>query len=86
MRERQEISPCCHRDFPLPSSTQWNTGVQLRLPWSAALDVAYTGQHSYGFPQASNINAIDIGTAFLTSNQDPTQSSAVPGARSGWCR
>jgi hypothetical protein len=27
-----------------------------------------------------NINSIDIGTAFLTSNQDRTQSSTVPGA------
>lgn len=69
-------------DEPLPTSTQWNTGVQMRLPFSAALDVAYTGQHSYGFPLQSNINSIDIGTAFLASSQDRTQTSATPGAAS----
>jgi hypothetical protein len=69
-------------DEPLPSSVQWNTGVQMALPFSTALDVAYTGQHSYGFPLAANINAIDIGTAFLPQYQDPTQTSTVPGAAS----
>jgi hypothetical protein len=69
-------------DEPLPTSTQWNTGVQMLLPFSMALDAAYTGQHSYGFVQATNLNAIDIGTAFLPSNQDPTQTSTVPGAAS----
>jgi Carboxypeptidase regulatory-like domain len=69
-------------DEPLPSSTQWNTGVQMMLPFNASLDVAYTGQHSFGFPQATNINAIDIGTAFLPQNQDRTQTSTTPGAAS----
>ena len=67
---------------PLPTSTQWNTGVQMTLPFSMALDAAYTGQHSYGFVQATNLNAIDIGTAFLPSTQDRTQTSTVPGAAS----
>ena len=31
---------------------------------------------------AANINAIDFGTAFLPSTQDPTQTSTVPGAAS----
>ncbi len=39
-------------DEPLPSSVQWNTGVQMAMPFSTVLDVAYTGQHSYGFPTA----------------------------------
>ena len=69
-------------DQPLSSSTQWNTGVQLALPFNAALDVAYTGQHSWGFVQQINVNAIDIGTAFLPQYQDPTQTSTVPGAAS----
>ncbi|MBP6715415.1 MAG: carboxypeptidase regulatory-like domain-containing protein [Acidobacteria bacterium] len=67
-------------DEPLPTSVQWNVGTQMALPFKLALDVAYVGQHSYGFPQQVNINSIDIGTAFLTSNQDRTQSSTVPGA------
>jgi hypothetical protein len=69
-------------DEPLPSSVQWNTGVQMTIPFSTVLDVAYTGQHSYGFPNATNINAIDLGTAFLPENQDRTQASTVPGAAS----
>ena len=69
-------------DEPLPSSSQWNTGVQMQLPHNTALDVAYTGQHSWGFPQQVNINAIDYGSAFLPQYQDPTQTSTVPGAAS----
>jgi hypothetical protein len=56
--------------------------VQMTVPYNTVLDIAYAGQHSYGFPTAANINAIDFGTAFLPSNQDPTQSSTVPGAAS----
>lgn len=68
-------------DEPLPTSMQWNVGTQMVLPFKLALDVAYVGQHSYGFPQSVNINAIDIGTAFLASNQDKTQAtSTTPGA------
>ena len=69
-------------DEPLPSSTQWNTGFQMSLPFNAAIDVAYAGQHSWGFPTAANINAIDFGTAFTAQNQDPTQTSTTPGAAS----
>lgn len=69
-------------DEPLPSSTQWNTGFQMALPFDSAIDVAYTGQHSWGFPQQVNLNAIDFGAAFLPQNQDRTQTSAVPGAAS----
>lgn len=69
-------------DEPLPSSVQWNSGVQMAIPFSTVLDVAYTGQHSYGFPAAVNINAIDFGTAFRADTLDRTQSSTVPGAAS----
>jgi len=69
-------------DQPLPTSFQWNTGAQMAIPFNAFVDIAYVGQHSYGFPQQANINAIDFGTAFQASNQDPTQASAVPGAAS----
>jgi hypothetical protein len=54
----------------------------MAIPFNSFLDIAYVGQHSYGFPQQANINAIDFGTAFLASNQDPTQTSTVPGAAS----
>jgi hypothetical protein len=68
-------------DAKLPSSWQWNGGVQMALPWSTSLDVAYTGQHSWNTPQAVNINAVDFGSAFLAQNQDPTLApSTTPGA------
>jgi hypothetical protein len=69
-------------DQPLPSSTQWNTGIQMALPLNAVFDIAYTGQHSWGFVQGININAIDYGAAFLPQYRDVTQTSAVPGAAS----
>ena len=59
-------------DSKLPSSWQWNTGVQMMLPWSSSLDVAYVGQHSYNLLQNVNLNTVDFGAAFLAQNQDPT--------------
>jgi hypothetical protein len=68
-------------DAALPSSVQWNAGMQMALPWAFMLDVAYTGQHAYNLAAATNINAIDFGTAFLPEFQDPTLApSATPGA------
>jgi hypothetical protein len=68
-------------DSKLPSSTQWNVGAQMVLPWSSTLDVAYVGQHGFNLLQSVNINAVDFGAAYLASNQDPTlAASATPGA------
>jgi hypothetical protein len=67
----------------LPSSVQWNAGVQMALPWSSSLDLSYVGQHSFSVltqndgTGAVNINSIDMGTAFLPQYQDPTRSAAV---------
>ena len=71
----------------IPSSTQWNAGIQMALPWASTIDVSYVGQH--GFNQLReirgqnqvDINAVDIGAAFLPQNQDPTlAASSTPGA------
>jgi hypothetical protein len=65
----------------LPTSTQWNGGVQMLLPWAVSLDVSYVGQHSFNEVQTANLNAIDFGAAFLPQNQDPTlPPSTTPGA------
>jgi hypothetical protein len=67
----------------LPTSIQFSGGVQMMLPWATSLDVSYVGLHSYNDQQPWNINSIDLGTAFLTSTQDPTlAASAIPGATS----
>jgi hypothetical protein len=58
-------------DNALSASTQWNAGVQMMLPFAAALDVAYAGQHSFDTNMAVNINSIDLGAAFLSANQNP---------------
>jgi hypothetical protein len=68
-------------DAKLPSSTQWNVGMQMALPWTVTLDLAYVGQHSFNTFQAVNLNAVDFGVAFLPQFQDATlASSNTPGA------
>jgi hypothetical protein len=67
----------------LPAATEWNTGVQMMLPWSTSLDVAYAGRHNYNAQRDVNINTIDIGAGFQPSLQDPSIApSATPGASS----
>jgi Carboxypeptidase regulatory-like domain/TonB-dependent Receptor Plug Domain len=84
-------------DSELLSSVHWNAGVQLALPWSSALDVSYVGSRNYnsiafgaiGRPSGAtpgnapplDLNAPDLGTAYLPQYQDPTRgTSTVPGA------
>ncbi|MEO8071084.1 MAG: hypothetical protein ABI652_06755, partial [Acidobacteriota bacterium] len=68
-------------DSPIPTSAQWNAGVQMALPWSTALDVAYVGQHSYNTLLTVDINPPAFGAAFLAENQDPTKTGTLPGSR-----
>ena len=67
-------------DNKLNASTQWNAGVQMTLPFSAALDVAYTGQHSYDSNFGVNINSIDLGAGFLPVYQNPALASSPASA------
>jgi hypothetical protein len=67
-------------DSDLPSSVQWNTGLQTALPWAMALDVSYVGQHQYDILQNMDINRVDFGTAFLPQYQDPTLNANTTGA------
>jgi Carboxypeptidase regulatory-like domain len=73
-------------DAKVPASWQWQVGVQMAMPWASSLDVSYVGNHGYdrlGGLQGGNVvnlNAVDVGAAFLPQNQDPTLgTSAVPG-------
>jgi len=72
-------------DAKIPAQWQWSVGLQRALPWSTSLDVSYVGNRGYnrlGNYQGGstvNQNAIDIGAAYLPQNQDPTQTSTVPG-------
>ena len=74
-------------DAKVPASWQWNVGVQRALPWYTSIDVSYVGNHGYNRlgalqgGQRVNLNAVDIGAAYLPQNQDPTLgTSSVPGA------
>jgi hypothetical protein len=71
----------------VPSSVQWNAGVQMALPWASSLDVSYVGNYGYnrlgGFQGGTqqDLNQIFLGSAYQPENQDPTRAaSAVPGA------
>ncbi len=64
----------------LPTSTQWNMGLQMALPWASSVDISYVGQHAWNQIVGVNINAVDIGAAYAGTNQDPTLTSTVPGA------
>ncbi len=80
-------------DAKIGASTSWNGGVQMVLPWSSALDVSYVGTHNYNSVSFGSIsvpanndpmdlNAPDIGAAYLPQYQDATApASTVPGAR-----
>ena len=68
------------REIELPTSVQWNSGIQMALPWSISVDGSYVGQHSYNQFNGVNINAIDFGVAFLPSSQDPTQTPGTLGS------
>jgi hypothetical protein len=73
-------------DAKIPASAQWQAGVQMAMPWATSLDVSYVGNHGYnrlGGLQGGNVvnlNAVDIGTAFLPQYQDLTKgTTTVPG-------
>jgi Carboxypeptidase regulatory-like domain len=67
----------------LPTSTEWSAGAQMLIPWSTSVDVAYVGHHNYNAELTGQVNAVDIGTAFDPTKQDPTSAvSATPGASS----
>ncbi len=68
-------------DMPLPTSAQWNVGLQTVLPFNSALDVSYTGQHSYDTPTAVNINAIDIGAGVSAAVRRSDAGDARPSRR-----
>jgi hypothetical protein len=74
-------------DAKVPASAQWEFGLQKTLPWASVVDVSYVGNHGYNrlgaFQNGNlvNLNAIDLGAAYLPQNQDPTLGpQTVPGA------
>ena len=71
----------------VPTSLQWNVGVQKSLPGNITADVSYVGNHGYnrfGALQGGdtqNWNQVPLGTAYLPQYQDATLGpAAYPGA------
>jgi hypothetical protein len=75
-------------DAKVPAQWHWQVGVQKALPWATSVDVSYVGNRGFnrlgGFQGGTtvNLNAVDIGAAYRSENQDPTLvgSTSVPGA------
>lgn len=70
----------------IPTSLQWQVGIQKSLPGQIVADVSYVGNHGYNLlgsfqgGDLQNQNSIDFGAAYLPQNQDPTLGkSTVPG-------
>ncbi len=70
----------------VPSSIQWNVGLQKQLPMGLVADVSYVGNHGYNRLGAlqngdlQNQNAVDLGAALLPKYQDPTLGTpSIPG-------
>jgi hypothetical protein len=68
------------REIDLPTSVQWNSGVQMALPFATSVDLSYVGQHSYNTFNGVNINAIDFGIAFQPEYQDLTVAPGTLGS------
>jgi hypothetical protein len=67
----------------VPSTYQFNTGVQARLPHSMSLDVAYVGTLGRHLQDNRNINYNAFGSCFKPENQDPQLKAANPNALLG---
>ncbi len=67
----------------VPTTYNFNAGVQKKLPWRMIWDVAYVGSVQNHLPRRVNLNAVPYGATFAPQNQDPTLgATTTPGARS----
>jgi hypothetical protein len=55
----------------LPTTMNWNIGVQRALPGNMTLDVSYVGSGSRHLATIYPINAVPFGAAWLPKNQSP---------------
>jgi hypothetical protein len=64
-------------DFDPPAVTQWNLGLQKKLPGNFMYDLSYVGSKSDHLLRQVQINAVPRGATFLPQNQDPTRAPAA---------
>ncbi len=67
----------------IPTTYNFNVGIQSKLPLSMLLDVSYVGSISNHLLQYMNVNAVPFGADFLPQNQDPTLQASFPNALPG---
>ena len=67
------------KDGHIPTTYNYNLGIQRELPFGVLLDVAYVGSVSNHLLYQQNINGSPFGSAFLPRNQDPTQTPQFNG-------
>jgi hypothetical protein len=61
----------------VPTTYDFQFGIQTRLPWSMMLDTAYVGALARHLQDNRNLNAIPYGATFLPQNQDPTKTNSA---------
>jgi hypothetical protein len=75
------------KDGHVPTTYNFNAGIQRELPMKVLLDVSYVGTQSRHLTEFAPFNALPYGSAWLSQNQDPTSpnfgkldgSAALPG-------
>jgi len=64
------------KDGHVPSTYNFNAGIQRELPMQILLDVSYVGTQSRHMTEFDPFNALPYGSAWLPQNQDPTSPNA----------
>jgi hypothetical protein len=67
----------------IPTTYNYNVGLQGKLPFALLVDVAYVGSVTNHQLQYVNLNAVPFGADFLPQNQDPTLRATSPNALAG---
>jgi Carboxypeptidase regulatory-like domain/TonB-dependent Receptor Plug Domain len=64
------------KDGHVPTTYNFNAGIQRELPMKILLDVSYVGTQSRHLTELAPFNALPYGSAWLPQNQDPTSPNA----------
>src|SRR5204863_3708509 len=67
------------KDGHVPTTYNFNAGLQRELPMQVLLDVSYVGTLSRHLTEFSPFNALPYGSAWLPENQDPTVDAKFDG-------
>jgi|RhiMetdeSRZDD1v2_1073273.scaffolds.fasta_scaffold49125_3 carboxypeptidase family protein/TonB-dependent receptor-like protein len=68
------------KDGHVPTTYNFNAGIQRELPMRILLDVSYVGTQSRHLIEFSPFNALPFGSAWLPQNQDPTKAVNLDGS------